>query len=311
MTVLVLTGRLDPTADLVVAELHRRGVPVFRCDPADFPGQLTVTAEFRGAGWTGRLRTPHHEVALADVRSAYFRRPGEIAVDAGPEPAWATAEARGGFGGLLAAVPYWLNHPGRMRHAEYKPVQLAAAAAAGLATPRTLVTSDPDAARRFVAELPRVVYKAFCSTVRADDGRRFIYTSVVTADDIDDTVRHTAHQFQEWIDKEYEIRLTVVGGRFFAARLTGRSDAARIDWRADYDAIEYAVADVPPEVRTAVTGLLDGLDLRFAAMDFAVRPDGTWVFLDLNPNGQWGWIEHETGLPIKDAIADALTTPPG
>ncbi|GAA4217260.1 ATP-grasp ribosomal peptide maturase [Actinocatenispora rupis] len=310
MTVLVLTGRLDPTADLVVTELHRRRVPVFRCDPADFPGRVDVAAEFRGAGWTGWLRTPHHTVDLGAVRSAYFRRPGPIAVDTGPAPEWATAEARGGFGGLLQAVPYWLNHPGRMTHAEYKPVQLAAAARAGLDTPRTLVTSDPDAARRFVAELPRVVYKAFSSTVRSDDGRRFIYTSLVTPADIDDGVRHTAHLFQEWIDKEYEIRLTVVGDRFFAARLTGRSHAARIDWRADYDAIEYAVADVPADVRRAVTALLAGLDLRFAAMDFAVRPDGRWVFLDLNPNGQWGWIEHETGLPIKAAITDALTTPP-
>lgn len=309
-TVLVLTGRLDPTADLVVTELRRRAVPVFRCDPGDFPQRLEVAAEFDGS-WTGAIRTPHRELALRDVRCAYYRRPGPVAAGADLDAAereWATAEARGGLGGLLAAIPHWLNHPSRMDHAEYKPVQLAAAAGAGLPTPRTLITSDPAAARRFVAGLPRAVYKAFCSTVRGADGRRFIYTTPVDAADLDDdAVRYTAHQFQEWVEKVYEVRLTVVDDRFFAARLTGRSADARTDWRSDYDSVDYAVADVPAAVRNGVTRLLAGLGLRFAAMDFAVRADGTWVFLDLNPNGQWGWIEHETGLPICAAIADALT----
>jgi ATP-grasp ribosomal peptide maturase len=323
-TVLVLTGRLDATADLVITELDRRGVPVFRCDPADFPDRLALTARFDAAdGWTGTLRTPYRSVELDRIVGGYYRRPGRIAVrtdPAAPAPGtaddgtgtdeigeWATAEARGGFGGLLAAVPRWLNDPGRMEHAEYKPVQLAAAARAGLATPRTLITTDPSAAREFVAGLPHAVYKPFRGSLRSAAGTRFIYTSPITAAEIDDSVRYTAHQFQEWIDKEHEVRLTVVGNRYFAARLTARSDDARLDWRSDYDAVDYAVAEVPDGVRAAVAAMLADLGLRFAAMDFVVRPDGGWYFLDLNPNGQWGWIEHHTGLPICAAIADALT----
>lgn len=314
-TVLVLTARLDPTADLVVEELHRRSVPVFRCDPADFPTTLSVAASFDGDGdggrWTGELRTPYRAVDLAAVGCAYHRRPGRPVVSgelAGEDREWAEREARVGFDGLVAAVPRWLNHPDRTAHAEYKPVQLAAAARAGLATPRTLVTNDPAAARRFVGGLPRAVYKAFCSPVTVGEEHRFVYTTVVGAADLDDAaIRTTAHQFQEWVDKAYEVRLTVVDDRLFAARLTARSPDAEIDWRSDYDAVEYAVADVPDPVRRAVGALLAGLGLRFAAMDFAVRPTGEWVFLDLNPNGQWGWIEHETGLPITAALADALT----
>jgi hypothetical protein len=146
--------------------------------------------------------------------------------------------------------------------------------------------------------------------VTVGDERRFVYTTVVGAADLDDdAIRTTAHQFQEWVDKAYEVRLTVVDDRLFAARLTGRSADALVDWRSDYDAVEYAVVEVPEPVRRGVAALLAGLDLRFAAMDFAVRPDGRWVFLDLNPNGQWGWIEHETGLPICAALADALSSP--
>ncbi len=45
---------------------------------------------------------------------------------------------------------------------------------------------------------------------------------------------------------------------------------------------------------------------RFAALDFIVDPDDQWWFLECNPNGQWAWIEEETGLPISSALADAL-----
>jgi ATP-grasp ribosomal peptide maturase len=311
--VLVLTARLDPTADLVVEELHRRAVPVFRCDPADFPTALSVAASFDGSGWGGELRTPHRALDLAAVRCAYLRRPGRPAASAelsGEDREWADREARVGFDGLVAAVPRWLNHPDALAHAEHKPVQLAAAARAGLATPRTLVTNDPAAARRFVADLPRAVYKAFCSPVTVGDEHRFVYTTVVGAADLDDdAIRTTAHQFQEWVDKTHEVRLTAVDGHLYAARLTARSAAAEVDWRSDYDAVGYAVTDVPDQVRASVAALLAGLRLRFAAMDFAVRPTGEWVFLDLNPNGQWGWIEHETGLPITAALADALSAP--
>jgi glutathione synthase/RimK-type ligase-like ATP-grasp enzyme len=74
--------------------------------------------------------------------------------------------------------------------------------------------------------------------------------------------------------------------------------------------VSYDVVETPPAVRDAVCRMLAGLGLRFAAMDFAVTADGTWYFLDLNPNGQWAWIEHATGLPICAAIADALTGDP-
>lgn len=48
-TVLILTQPFDATADGVVDELNRRGVPVFRCNPGDFPCDLTLVAEL-GSG---------------------------------------------------------------------------------------------------------------------------------------------------------------------------------------------------------------------------------------------------------------------
>lgn len=312
-TVLVVTQPFDATADYVVAELHERGVPVFRCNPGDFPRRLTLAAHL-AEGWTGSLRLPEREVALSDIRCAWYRRPTafEFADElSSEERRWCGAEARLGLGGALAALPRWLNHPSDIARAEYKPLQLQNARAVGLTAPDTLITNDPEAARRFAKEHGQVVYKPLSAVgVSENEQYRLVYANRVTADDITDTVSTTAHLFQTWVDKAYEVRLTVVDNDFFAVRIDAESPAAAIDWRTDYDQLRYSLMDTPAEVRHRVSGLLDMLMLRFAALDFVVTPDGEWVFLEANPNGQWAWLQDATGAPIAAAIADALTKGP-
>jgi len=84
-----------------------------------------------------------------------------------------------------------------------------------------------------------------------------------------------------------------------------------VDWRSAHDRLGYSPVDVPAPVADAVRRLMSALDLRFAAPDFVVSPDGEWHFIgDLNPNGQWAWIEQHTGLPIAAALADELLGTP-
>ncbi|GAA1029790.1 MULTISPECIES: ATP-grasp ribosomal peptide maturase [Amycolatopsis] len=310
-SVLVLTHTFDPTADYVVAELNRREVPVFRCDVADFPESLSAGAELSGATWSGQLRTAQRTLDLDDVAGIYYRRPTAFELHpemSEPERIWAASQARLGFGGLLAAVEPWLNHPHQIGLAEYKPVQLRAAARCGLHVPRTLVTNDPKQARRFVEELGEVVSKPFTSRGVSDaEGYRIPYARKVTAEQCDDeNIARTMHMFQQWAPKQYEVRLTVVDDEFFAARIDAATAGAVEDWRTDYAALSYSVIETPNFVRSRVRSLLDLLGLRFGALDFVVAPDGEWSFLECNPNGQWAWIEDETGMPIAAALADAL-----
>jgi hypothetical protein len=48
------------------------------------------------------------------------------------------------------------------------------------------------------------------------------------------------------------------------------------------------------------------LELTFGALDFAVDAAGSWWFYEINPNGQWLWIERQTGLPIAASLAELL-----
>jgi ATP-grasp ribosomal peptide maturase len=314
-TVLVLTQKFDPTADHVVEELNHRGVAVFRIDAAEFPQQLSVSAVLTDGGWSGVLRTAHRQVRLTDVCGLYYRRPTSFIFPdgmSGQERRWAHSEGRLGFGGLLSSLPHWMNHPSRIAQAEFKPVQLCAANNAGLRIPKTIVTNDPSAARDFAESVQKVIYKPFSAHGITECGEhRMLYASLVSRKDHGEpSIRLTAHLFQEWVEHAYAVRLTVVDGHFFASSIHSGSPAAHIDWRSDYGALSYSVTEVPQDVRRGVGTLMRTLELRFGALDFLVTPGGEWVFLEINPNGQWAWIEEETGLPITSAIADALTEGP-
>ncbi|MER7999762.1 ATP-grasp ribosomal peptide maturase [Streptomyces sp. NPDC095613] len=315
MTVLVLTGPKDATADLVIAELNERGVPVHRLDPGDFPESLIASARIgpRRYAWGGDLRGENRYVDLGQVHSVYYRRPSEVRPrrDLSEQDAqWAAAEARAGLGGLLAALERtWLNHPQRNAAAGIKPLALATGARCGLSIPETLITNDPDEARAFIKSLPGRVaaYKALGTQAPSGiDGEPYaLWTTQVRAAEITDAVSLTAHQFQEWISKAYDVRLTVVAAQMFAAKIHSSSEAARVDIRTDYDSHTYEPCDVPDSVAAGVRKLLDVYGLHYAALDFLVGQGGEWRLIDVNPNGQWAFIP-ELRNPITQALADLL-----
>jgi ATP-grasp ribosomal peptide maturase len=316
-TVLILTCAEDPTADAVIAELARRDTRVARMDTGDFPTALRLSATTTDSGWTGRLTTDDTSVDLADVRAVYFRRPTRFRLPAGMSQAdevFAAVEARHGFGGLLASLDVlWVNAPIRQAAAEYKPLQLATAAACGLRTPATLLTNQHQKVIDFADKIGGpVVCKQLSSLVFSEnDEMRTTYTTVIDPATIDPAAfAATAHLIQEFVPKAYEARVTVVGRTPLAVAIRSASEAGRIDWRSDYDALTYERIDVPEAVTVGVGRFLDALGLTYGAFDFVVTPDGDWVMLECNPAGQWLWLEHETGAPIAAALADLLTEGP-
>ncbi|TDD62138.1 ATP-grasp ribosomal peptide maturase [Kribbella antibiotica] len=308
-TILVLTSRDDLTADAVIDELAVRGADVVRYDTADFPLSSQLAASLGRRGWEGTL-TGDRTIDLDSIRSVWWRRPAEFALpDDWPDEAraFAASEARVGLLGVLGSLPArWINHPAKDSAASYKPVQLAAAASAGLEVPRTIITSDLDHARQFIGT-EQVIYKGLSGGVLTPERRhRYLPTTPLTAADLDAGLAGTAHLFQERVPKAFECRLTVIGQRMFPVAIHAGSDAARLDWRTDYASLTYQRIELPAEVEKGVRLLMDDLELFFGALDFAVTPDGRWVFFEVNPNGQWHWLAAKAGVPMVDAMADAL-----
>ncbi|MER6473873.1 ATP-grasp ribosomal peptide maturase [Streptomyces collinus] len=317
-TVLVVTALEDVTADWVIAALNEREVPVVRVDPADIGPGLSFGARI-GAGvlaWAGRLVTGSREVELGEVAAVYYRRPTPYAARFEHLPAqqrdFAAAEARHGLGGVLNHLhgATYVNHPSAVTAADFKPGQLQLAAQLGLVIPPTLTTNDVKQARKFAADHGPVIYKTFRSLPRDVDGHTgAIWAQRVDPDTFDATLTVTAHLFQAEIPKTGDVRVTVVGKKVFAQQIAAPDGA--LDWRrGDWDALLHAPIAVPGAVETALHSYLATFGLVFGCFDFGLTGDGNvaedWVFIECNPNGQWGWLPDAGD--ITAAFADILST---
>ncbi|MEU9891166.1 ATP-grasp ribosomal peptide maturase [Sphaerisporangium sp. NPDC051017] len=307
---LTVTCLDDPTADLVLAELHDRDIPVVRFDPgADFPGDSGLETRFGADGMSGSLTTATRMLELASVRSVYWRKPTPYRRSPYLDEQtgrWTADQSRFGLGGVLATLPgaLYLNHPWRIRDAEHKPVQLATAAACGLTIPPTLITNNPESARTF-AESGPIVYKPLWASeyIGPDDAPRNVWTQTVSPEEMNSSISGAAHLFQRRVDKIADVRVTVVGKEVFPVRIDG---ASGLDWRQHYPDLSYTPIETPPPMARAIRAYLDRFGLIFGAFDFAVAPDGEWIFLECNPNGQWAWFPDPIPARIAAAIADHL-----
>lgn len=314
MTVLILAETLDPSADLMVMALAEREAEVVRVDLGWFPQDLNLEAELRHGRWTGRLTTLHHSVEL-EISAIWYRSPTTFRF---PDPLspverqHAHTEAKLGLGGVLTALPaLWVNHPARNADAGYKPVQLAFAARSGLIVPPTLIRNEAAAVHSFARQATEtgLVSKLLGAATVNEEGRRKVrYSRRLDECRLRDLrgVEQTAHQFQQWVPKSYEVRMVVIGQRLFSVAIHAHSEAARVDWRSDYPALSYEALDPPEDVAVGVHAVMKELGLVLGAFDFIVTPEGRLVFLEVNPGGQYGWLETNIDVPLTVTLADLL-----
>lgn len=313
MAVLVLTAHDDDTATRVCQALNVRGRDYMRMDLGDFPETLSFTTSGPCPAWSGWLSDGQRDLPVSDIEAVYWRRPTGFRLPGHlneQQRRFAVAEARQGLGGVISclSVPF-VNHPARIADAELKPAQLQAAAQIGFRVPETVITNDADQARAFARNHGKALYKPLTAAfLQEDEQVRLVYATLVGAREIDDAaVRLSPCQFQEFVPKRYDVRLVAVGGECFAVAIHAGSDAALIDWRADYPSLSYEPVETPRPVAELVATYLKRFGLAMACFDLCVDHKGRWWFLEAGANAQWGWLEHETGLPIADAVAGQLT----
>jgi len=320
-TVLIITNDHDEHASAVIEELRARDVPVFRFHPEEFPSASSISIEIDNARVQGAIQNAHHRVDFDDVCAAWYRRSRNLFRD----PPSATSErldeyVKAQSNATVTALcdslqTLWVSHPYRLRRAEVKALQLVHASNAGLMTPHTLISNDPVRAQAFVDSLDDrecAIKPLMAIGVTDDHGYRLPLTTTLPRGHTLDSVALAPNMFQPYIEKDFELRCVVIGDKVFAAKLHSQAtDTTRMDWRAgDWRGTELQqeVFDLPDHVKAAILRLMDSFGLNFASLDMIVTPDGDFVFLELNPNGQWLWLEIDLGVPLVAAMADLLTS---
>jgi glutathione synthase/RimK-type ligase-like ATP-grasp enzyme len=315
-TVLIVTNDHDEHADAVILELNRRDVPVFRFHPEDFPHACSVSIEIEEGQVKGELRNAEHRVAFSDICAAWYRRSRNLYMGAVTRTSeklddYVKAQSTATVVAVCASLQtLWVSHPFKLRQGEVKARQLAEASRAGLKIPHTLISNDPARAAEFVGALGETecaIKPLIAIGVTDEQGYRLPLTTTLPAGHALDSLALAPTMLQPYVDKAFELRCVVIGDSIFCAKLDSQADEkSRVDWRGGDPAHE--VFELPEHVEASIHRLMDGFGLNFASLDMIVTPEGEYVFLELNPNGQWLWLEYELGLPLVSAMGDLLTS---
>jgi glutathione synthase/RimK-type ligase-like ATP-grasp enzyme len=314
--VLIVSTIADVATDDVVRCLAAREIPHVRINTEDYPFSRTLTYRpsktieegwllsdgeripIPTAVWYRRLRTP---AKPADMDEGIYH--------------FCLEENRAAFlGSIMALNARWMSRPTAVWQAEYKPFQLALASKLGLSIPQTIITNDPEAIRTAFHEFGNMIIKPARSGHVVHNAKEFaVYTSRVLKDHLDEleSARLSPSIYQELIPKRFDVRVTIVGRKIFAAAIDSQSEpSAVIDWRCTINPyLPHHRITLPERIADQLFRLMDALHLAFGAIDLIQTPSGDYLFLEVNPNGQWLWLDDMLDFGISDSIAEWLGQP--
>lgn len=321
--VLMLTHSGDFfTVDRVAEALLGRGARPFRLNTDLFPLEIKLSAKLTPDAAQNLIQDGDSTLNADQVRAVWARKIWTPKMDEKLDSQFhemCIRESLAAMYGFLDCFQSarWVNDPQRGQAAENKLGQLRVAKEVGLSIPRTLVTNDQQQARAFFNEFGgRVVAKLLRPlSVSMGQAPLFVYTSEVKEEDLleADQLRHCPMVFQERLEKAIELRIAYVDGNCFVGAIDASpSLKGKIDWRlADPGDCFWSVAEIPEEITVKLRALMRALGLVYGAIDIIKTPDGKYVFLEVNPGGEWGMLERDLNYPISEALADALLKPVG
>jgi len=310
---------------MVERELSALGAKFFRFNTESYGTSVTLASRIGTVGESSYLETCNISILGQNVRSIWNRRSmppvcnrAEISGDA---KIFAEQELHSALHSWLRSLnARWMSHPDAVRNASYKLPQLRIAREIGFRVPETLMSNNPLEIRDFESVLRGKGSKLAAKLISKGppkaghpDEQYVVFTQILSEEDLqnDDAIQICPALYQEYVEKAFELRVTVVSDEIYACEIhSQQSESTLIDWRRyDLANTPHLVHDSSPELVRQCLELTHRLHLEFAAIDLIVTPKGETVFLELNPNGQWGWIEELTGLPIANAIARHLAKP--
>jgi len=308
---LVISARNDPHLPYVLKHVTKE---VLIIDPVQLVAGDFLDYAFQGE----QTEVVYKGRSLQDVDAVWYRRPSpvsEVSMRVDPSK---LAYAQSAINRHVLALNYlltdalWISDVHSIKRADVKPLQLQFAAAVGLNVPETIFVSSHQTAQSFLEKHGRCIVKP--QAVEFPKGMK-CYAKVVHKNDKLNFagLKYDPYIMQAYVVPRVEYRVTVVGDTVFSAAIKSANqeqpESYFRDWRTAYqDGSFRAVAvDLSSEVEAACVQLVRMFGLQYGAIDLIEDEEGRIWFLEINPNGQWAFIEREAGLPIGESIAEMLS----
>ncbi|ABA21242.1 conserved hypothetical protein [Trichormus variabilis ATCC 29413] len=322
MTVLIVTFSNDnESIPLVIKEIEARGEKAFRFDTDRYPTEVKLDIY---CGDTERviITDGEQKLDLSEVSSVWYRRMryGQKIPDSMDKQYRDASiqECRVTVRGMIASLPgFHFDQMANVDRANNKQLQLKVAKEVGLLTPRTLTSNNPEAVKKFAQDCPQGIITKMLSSfaIYDDQGREnVVFTTPITNDDLENMegLCFCPMTFQENIPKALELRTTIVGHHVFTAAVDSQSlQGSTYDWRKEGKnlAKNWQPYNLPEDIEKKLLKLMANFGLKYGAIDIIVTPDGRHVFLEVNPVGEFFWMEiYPPYYPISQAIAEILLT---
>jgi hypothetical protein len=302
---LILTSDKDLTADFLIIELIERNLPYFRLNAEDL---ARAEYQFTDSG-VQRITVGPRTIDLSDVTAVWYRRalqPVASGRHSYAERAFIAGEIRHlAFGMVWNPNILWVNPIDKVYVAEHKLYQLRIARSIGLPAPRTIVSSNLRELEEFASGNPNgTICKPIFHGLFVDNSDAYsVYTRRVSAHEFEAiTNLECPVLLQEEVPRRSDLRVTFIGKHCCAAPV--HTAPSTIDWRDPVAAARFSRIEISAELRVRCQEMLSILNLQYGAFDFIEKPDGELVFLEINPTGEWAWLENALGYPMRSAFIE-------
>jgi glutathione synthase/RimK-type ligase-like ATP-grasp enzyme len=315
--ILILSNKYDVTVDFVVKELQRRDYPYLRLNTEDL-ADIDVTTRLPDLSIV--VEKDGRVVDLTEsVGAVWYRRPGkpfEFAEEVEKPDSGTVEYIREQWGAWVQSLETvqgitWVNPPAANERMESKVHQLRMADKIGFRIPDTVVTNSGSAVTEMFEEQDgSVISKALSSPIISESEQDEFVFSVHLEEppsEDDESLKVCPTIFQESLLPKTDYRVTVIGDTVLPVRIEGVDEAdVPVDWRTLKDEVQFIEDTLPESVEELCRNYVAQNGLVFGAIDL-VKVGGEFVFLEINPNGEWGWLQKPWDVPIAQNLTDYLT----
>lgn len=319
---LIITNEEDIHPNPVIDHLLLKKVPFFRLNTENLYTHYDISYRIDNDSTYFEIsyKTKEHKISSKEISCVWERRPCEPLATYDPYDEKISKVLLEEGEGFLRFFRYsldnipWIGDAVLERKAGSKILQKIIAKQVGFKIPSTLFTNSINDVKNFQADTIAIKPISAFGVEKNDTENIIFYTTKHKKENIlklgEKSLRNNVNFFEEYIDKDFEVRVTIVVDEAFSVKINSQNfenDKGRIDWRQGYDhGISFKATEIPFEVKQKCFSFLKYFGLTFGCFDFIVSKTGEYFFLECNTNGQWLWIEEEANLPISKKIAEVF-----
>ncbi len=315
--ILVLTSKDDITVDFIIKELQERKTPYYRLNTEDIPDKISVKFDINSHVFELMDKIKNVNIDLLDFDSVYYRRPllnefNYIEGSNNQELNYLKSEIAYILEGIYKVLrnKYWLNNVYRIREAENKIYQLQLAQEVGFKIPVSVISNQSEQIKEVkeACDNDCIIKPIKSGNMKDINCPKAIFTSKLKIEQSDvERIESFPIFIQNNIHKQFDLRITVIGNEVYTAQIHSQNHKdSEVDWRSGLQILEHRNHELPDKIRMMCINLTQKMSLNYSAIDMILDEQGEYVFLEINPNGQWAWIEKRLGFPLSKKIVDML-----